>query len=184
MPSQENPAAESAGPSEPMIERLLRSGILILCLAVFLLIPLRIVAYGYLPIDDALRHAAFAVGDRNWGDIMLLSPDLRPDIDGQAGWHSFLRLVHQVTGWSPTRLVDFSVVLAFLTFTVGGLIASGNPPAWLLGCALMTVIDPQIFTKLALGRPLFLTMTAVVVLNFLWTRARPLPWRIEAAVVF
>jgi hypothetical protein len=37
--------------------------------------------------------------------------------------------------------------------------------------------------KLALGRPLFFSMTAVAVLMFLWTRHKPLRWQFEFAVV-
>jgi len=167
-----------------MLERLLRSALLVLCLALFLLIPAKIVSYGYLPPDDALRHSAYAVTDRGWSDIMLLNPELRPENDGQAGWNSFLRIVHKVTGWSATRIADFSVILAFLTFTVSGLVASGNPPAWLLACTLMAVIEPGLMTKLLLGRPLFLTMSTVVILTFIWMRDRPVPWRIELPIVF
>jgi hypothetical protein len=29
---------------------------------------------------------------------MLLNPELRPENDGQAGWHRFLRTVHDVDG--------------------------------------------------------------------------------------
>src|SRR5258706_3216186 len=101
-----------------MLERLLRSALLVLCLALFLLIPAKIISYGYLPPDDALRHSAYAVTDRDWGDIILLNPSLRSDIDPQAGWNSFLRAVHKLTDWSPTKLTDFSVMAAFFVFTM------------------------------------------------------------------
>ena len=170
--------------SETLGERFLRSGILVLCLAVFLLVPLRIVSYGYLPPDDALRHSAHAVDGRDWSEVILLNPEFRPDMDGHLGWHRFLRFVHLGTGWSPDRLVDFSVILAFFTFTVGGLVAFGNPPAWFLGCALISVIEPALFQRFSLGRPLFFSMTALVVMLVLWTRARPVRWWLEAAVAF
>src|SRR5258706_10307008 len=99
-----------------MLERLLRSALLVLCLALFLLIPAKIVSYGYLPPDDALRHSAYAVTDRGWSDIMLLNPELRPENDGQAGWNSFLPLVHKETGLSAARIADFFAILSFLPF--------------------------------------------------------------------
>jgi hypothetical protein len=170
--------------NETLAERFLRSGILILCLAVFLLVPLRIISYGYLPPDDALRHSAHAVDGRDWSEVILLNPEFRPEMDGQPGWHRLLRLVHLSTGWSPDRLVEFSIVLAFLTFTLGGLVAFGNPPAWFLTCALMSVIEPGLFQRFSLGRPLFFSMTALVVMLFLWTRTRPVRWWLEAAVGF
>jgi hypothetical protein len=171
-------------PDSDLVERLSRTCLLVLALALFLLVPAKVVSYGYLPIDDALRHSAYAVTDRTWGDIMLLNPRLSPDNDGQAGWHSFLRLVHRTTGWSPIQLVDFSVIVAFIVFAMSGLIASGNPPAWLLACAVMAVIEPAIFLKLLLGRPLFLTMAAVVVLNFIWSRGNAWSSMKEGVIVF
>ena len=165
-------------------EKWQRSLLLFLILGILLLIPLRIIGYGYMPPDDALRHTAFAVDTRDWGDIILLDPRFRNDLDGQPGWHAFLRLVHGATGWQPDMLLALSVVMAFVTFAVGGLIASGNPPAWFLACAVMSVIEPGLFGKLSLGRPLFFSMAAVAMLLFVWTRPRPLPARAEAAAIF
>jgi hypothetical protein len=170
--------------NETLAERFLRSGILVLCLAVFLLVPLRIVSYGYLPPDDALRHSAHAVDGRNWSEVILLNPEFRPDMDPHPGWERLLRSVHLWTGWSPSGLVDFAVILSLLSFTLAGLIAFGNPPAWLLACALMSVIEPALFHRLSMGRPVFFSMTALVIMLFLWTRIRPVRWWVEGAVAF
>ena len=167
-------------PAEP----LMRSALLLLILAVFLLIPLRIIAYGYMPPDDALRHAAFAVVDRQWGDVILLDPRFPAWMDLHPSWHGFLRALHTAFGWDQARLVSVAVVLAFWTFTFAGAIASGNPPAWFLACALMAVLEPPLLGKLALGRPLFFTMTAVAVVLLVWTRPRPLRLPVEIGVVF
>ena len=90
----------------------MRSALLLLILAVFLLLPLRIIAYGYMPPDDALRHAAFAVVDRQWGDVILLDPRFPAWMDLHPSWHAFLRALHAWTGWDQARLVSVSVVLA------------------------------------------------------------------------
>jgi hypothetical protein len=177
-------ALSEAADNNPTIRSLFRTGLLVLCLGVFLMIPMRILSYGYLPPDDALRHSAYAVSDREWGDIMLINPELRPDIDGQAGWHSFLKMVYRATNWTPGQLVSVSVALGLLTFMMGGLIASGNPPAWFMACAVMSVLEPALFGKLALGRPLFLTMASVAILLFVWTRENPLKPRVETLVTF
>lgn len=165
-------------------ERLQRTLLLILILTLFLLIPLRIIGYGYSPGDDALRHTAFAVDDRPWGDVVVLNPMIRPDVDGHAGWHAFLKTVHRATGWDAGKLVMLSIVLAYLTFTLTGLAASGSPPAWFLAWTIMSVIEPALFHKLLLGRPLFFTMASVAILLFIWTRDRPLQTRVELAIVF
>ena len=165
-------------------EPLMRSALLLLILAVFLLIPLRIIAYGYMPPDDALRHAAFAVVDRQWGDVILLDPRFPAWMDLHPSWHAFLRTLHEAMGWDQARLVSVSVVLAFWVFTFAGAVASGNPPAWFLACALMAVLEPPLLGKLALGRPRFFTLTAVVVVLLVWTRRRPLRLPVETGVVF
>jgi hypothetical protein len=124
------------------------------------------------------------VDGRNWNEVILLNPEFRPEMDSHPGWHRLLRQVHLSTGWSPDALVDFSVVLAFLIFTLGGLVAFGNPPAWFLACAAMSVVEPGLFQKLLLGRPLFFSMTALAVMLCLWTRPRPVRWWFEAMAAF
>src|SRR5687767_4880656 len=59
-------------------------------------IPLKILSHGYLPFDDALRHAAKAVSGRDWSDIIVLQDQFK--IDHSPGWHWILGLVHQLTG--------------------------------------------------------------------------------------
>jgi hypothetical protein len=165
-------------------ERVTRSALFLLVLAVFLLIPLRIIAYGYVPPDDALRHAAFATVDRTWGDILLFDPAFPAGMDPHAGWHATLRAIHEATGWEQGRLVSCAVVLAFWVFAFSGAVASGNPPAWFLACALMSALEPILLGKLYLGRPLFFSMSAVTVLLLLWTRREPLRVYTEFGVSF
>jgi len=165
-------------------ERVTRSALFLLVLAVFLLIPLRIIAYGYVPPDDALRHAAFATVDRTWGDILLFDPAFPAGMDPHVGWHATLRAIHEATGWEQGRLVSCAVVLAFWVFAFSGAVASGNPPAWFLACALMSALEPILLGKLYLGRPLFFSMSAVTVLLLLWTRREPLRVYTEFGVSF
>ena len=44
----------------------------VLALAVFLVIPFRVLGTGFLPPDDALRHAAKAVSGRSWSEVLVL----------------------------------------------------------------------------------------------------------------
>jgi hypothetical protein len=46
----------------------------IVLLVSIVLIPLRILGRGFLPPDDALRHAAKAVSGREWSEILVLRP--------------------------------------------------------------------------------------------------------------
>jgi hypothetical protein len=73
-------------------------------------------------------------------------------MDPHAGWHATLRAIHEATGWEQGRLVSCAVVLAFWVFAFSGAVASGNPPAWFLACALMSALEPILLGKLYLGR--------------------------------
>src|ERR1700720_4110804 len=44
-----------------------------------LLVPLKIIGYGYLPADDALRHAAKAVSGKPWSEILVMRNDFAID---------------------------------------------------------------------------------------------------------
>ncbi|MFO7821544.1 MAG: hypothetical protein R6V56_05765, partial [Lentisphaeria bacterium] len=46
----------------------------ILCVTMMVLIPFKIISYGYLPSDDALRHCAKAVSGKSWSEILVLNP--------------------------------------------------------------------------------------------------------------
>ena len=51
---------------------------------VLILVPLKIIGYGFLPPDDALRHAAKAVSGKAWQDILVMRSDFA--IDPSPGW--------------------------------------------------------------------------------------------------
>ncbi|MGH8023749.1 MAG: hypothetical protein ACRED1_09220, partial [Limisphaerales bacterium] len=77
-----------------------------------IIIPLKIIGYGYLPGDDALRHAARAVSGKSWSQILVLNPVYT--MDHEFGWNWLLGKVHLATHWNAEALVIFSVVLLFV----------------------------------------------------------------------
>src|SRR5689334_21663379 len=79
---------------------------------VLLLIPFKIISYGYLPGDDALRHCAKAVSGKPWTDVLVVGETFK--IDQILGWHGILGFVHRLTGWDVEGLVIFSVAGLFL----------------------------------------------------------------------
>src|SRR5471032_3535382 len=79
---------------------------------VVLAIPFKITGYGYLPGDDALRHAAKAVSGKSWSEILVLSPVYV--IDHEFGWNLLLEKIHGWTHWNAEALVVFSVVAMFI----------------------------------------------------------------------
>ena len=51
---------------------LIRPLIILAVITALCLIPLRIISYGYMPSDDALRHVAKVVSGRPWQDILVM----------------------------------------------------------------------------------------------------------------
>ena len=117
---------------------------------VILAIPFKIISYGYLPGDDALRHAAKAVSGKSWPEILVLNASIK--IDHEFGWNLLLEKIHLWTDWNAESLLIFSVAFLFLLANGSVLPWLKRPEAWLVALlAAMIVSDlPQRFM---LGRP-------------------------------
>jgi hypothetical protein len=155
------------------------SAVWLLVALVILAIPLKIIGYGYLPADDALRHAAKAVSGKPWPEILVLGPNYK--IDQSLGWHAILGAVHQATGWDAEGLVVFSVVALFIIVNGAMLPWLKRPEAWLVALTIAMLISdlPQ---RELLGRPFALTMTVLMTLLFAVQYRQP-DWRMFALVV-
>ena len=68
---------------------------------VILAIPMRILQYGFLPRDDALRYAAQAVNGKPWSEIVVLDPFYT--LDPEFGWPVFPRGVFSGAIAKPAR---------------------------------------------------------------------------------
>ncbi len=96
---------------------------------VLLAIPLKIISYGYLPPDDALRHAAKAVSGKPWPEILVVGSAFK--FDPNFGWHWLLQHIYSWNHCSVETLVIFAVMMMFLV-TGGSMIAClKRPEAWL-----------------------------------------------------
>jgi hypothetical protein len=137
-----------------------------LALAVLILIPVRIVGLGYLPTDDALRHAAKATSGRSWAEILVLRPDI--SVDSHPGWHALLGSLHDVTGMGPHGLVLFSVIALFAAATLGPAMMLRRPEAWLLGLLVLAVTDPAVLSRLLMGRPFLVSVGVLTVVLLRW----------------
>jgi hypothetical protein len=155
------PARESSG--VPLLVRLLALG-------VFLVIPFRVLGTGFLPPDDALRHAAKAVSGRSWNEIMVMRDDVT--VDPHPGWQALLGTVHRATGAGPHALVLAAVVALFFVLNAVPLLFLRRPEAWLVSWLGLCVLDPPALLRLMLGRPFLASMTALVVLCLLWHRMK------------
>jgi hypothetical protein len=136
-----------------------------------LIIPLKITQYGYLPGDDALRHAAKAITGRPWSEILVLNGNY---IDHEFGWNLLLRKIYLWTLWDGDQLVVFSVVALFVVVGWSAMACLKRPESWLATLALVSMAS-GLLSRLMLGRPFVLSMAALMVILLLWQRHGPSP---------
>jgi len=152
--------------------------IIVTCIfiAVLLLISLRVISYGYIPVDDAMRHAAKAISGKSWHEILVLRPEIT--MDSHVGWHAILEFIYKTTGCSIDDLVVFSIVFLFILFCLVPIFFLKRPEAWLITLLIVSVANFSLFFRIFSGRPFIFTMAVVVVLGFLWPRFKykPIPW--------
>jgi hypothetical protein len=152
-----------------------------IALVALVVAPLRILAQGYLPGDDALRHAAKAFSGRPWTDILLLRPEIT--LDSNPGWHALLGGLHRLLGLGVVDLVLVSVVLLFVLFSLGPVLLLRRPSAWLLALVLLLVAEPALVERLVSGRPFLVTSAIVPLVLLLWPRLEA-PRPLAALVLF
>ncbi|MFZ0827082.1 MAG: hypothetical protein WAO02_06640 [Verrucomicrobiia bacterium] len=147
---------------------------------VILLIPLKIISQGYLPEDDALRHAAKAVSGRPWGDILVLGPAFR---DQNFVWHFFLRQIFLLSHCDTDTLVIVSVAGLFALFGWTPLPWLKRPEAWLITLTIVTLTS-GLMSRLMFGRPFLLTLSGLVTILCAWQfrGSSPPRWRTLAWV--
>ena len=140
----------------------------VLVILTLLAIPAKIVGYGFLPADDALRHAAKAVSGKPWQEILVMRSDFK--LDPHPGWHAILGCVHRLTDWGPEGLVVFSVVSLMLLVQAAVLPWLRRPEAWLAALLACVLCVREFSARLVLGRPYLFTVAASILLLFMWSR--------------
>jgi hypothetical protein len=133
-----------------------------------LCIALKIIGYGYLPEDDALRHAGKAVSGKPWNEILVMNE--RFSMDHNPGWHTVLGVTHRSTGWGTDSLVAFSVTSLIILFGLCVLPWLRRPEAWIATILILVITAPGDVARLALGRPFIVTMVVLMTLLMWWTR--------------
>jgi hypothetical protein len=150
---------------------------------VILAIPLKIIGYGYLPGDDALRHAAKAVSGKSWSQILVLNDVYK--IDHEFGWNLLLEKIHVWTNWNAESLVIFSVVSLFVLVGWSALPWLKRPEAWLVSLMLANVVA-AVCGRMTLGRPFLVTFAILLTILFLWQKfssSPPKKWMLLLATV-
>ena len=132
---------------------------------VVLAIPLKIISYGYLPGDDALRHAAKAVSGKPWPDILVMGPAFK--IDHNFGWHFLLRQIFLWSKCSTEGLVLFAVVALFTLVNWSALPWLKRPEAWLIALTA-AALTTDVPLRFLIGRPFILTIAGLLTILFAW----------------
>lgn len=145
----------------------------IVTVVTLLCIPAKILSEGYLPVDDALRHAAKVVSGKPWSEILVMRPDFQ--MDPHPGWHAVLGAVHHTFNCNTETLVEIEVfgMMALVLLVV--LPWFRRPEAWLGALLVLLLAAPVLIERLALGRPLLFTMAVSLVLLLLWSKAPTVP---------
>ena len=156
--------------------QLIRSVVLLMCLSTLLITCLRVIGHGFFPIDDALRHVAKVLSGKSWADILIIRPEIT--MDSHPGWHIILSVFQAVTKCDKTVLLNFSVMLLFLVFTVPPIFYFRRGEAWIASLALSTVFFFGSIYRLFYGRPYITSMALVLLFCFLWDKVKDKdkPW--------
>src|ERR1019366_5306884 len=147
-----------------------------------LVIPLKIIGYGYLPVDDILGASAKAVSGRPWPEILVLGPAFT--MDHHFGWHWLLREIYLWSHCSTESLVLTAVVAMFVVSGWSAMACLKRPEAW-LAILIVFCLSSTVMQRLMLGHQFALTLTSLVVILLLWQRQGSTPpnWRTFARMM-
>jgi hypothetical protein len=159
-----NPERTIDGP--PGIGRFVPLLVLAGALVVVLLLPLKIIGFGFLPPDDALADAAKAITGKSWPEILVLRSDYA--IDNHIGWHALLRQAYLLTKCGDESLVLFSMTALFALVGWSALPWLKRPEAWLITLILMVGVQAPFMRRFMMGRPFMWSMLALITILFLW----------------
>jgi hypothetical protein len=131
---------------------------------------MRIIGHGFMPSDDANRHAGKVISGKNWDEILVIRDDIK--FDSHPGWHAVLNAVRKLTNCDQTVLVNFSVITLFVLFSLVPIFLLKRQEAWLVAFLIIVVAIPSFVNRLLLGRPYIFTMAVVLVLCLIWPKLR------------
>jgi hypothetical protein len=131
--------------------------------------PFFILKQGYMPVDDALRHAAKPISGKEWTEIGTFVPEVK--MDHNYGWDKFLTFAHKNLGFETQQdLLDLSIVALFWIFVFGGLLCFKSPIPWFLSLGLSYFVFNWSFPiRLFIGRPFLIFSTIIMLVLHLWT---------------
>lgn len=148
------------------VARMAALGAVVLALV---LVPVRALQQGWLPQDDARRHAAKAVSGKAWDEVLVLRPGA--GVDQHRAWHAVLGAAHHATGAAAQDLVVLAVLALAWLFAIAPLACLRRPEAWAVALLLVSLTSPLFVSRWLSGRPLLFSMTLLAVLLLAWPRS-------------
>ncbi|HWD20015.1 MAG TPA: hypothetical protein VHB20_12125 [Verrucomicrobiae bacterium] len=142
----------------------------IMAIGTILFIPAKIIGYGYLPPDDALRHAAQGVSGKPWSEVMVLREPLK--VDFQYGWDLIQRVWHRWFDAGAESLVEISIGTLFVLVSAVVLVWLRRPEAW-LGALFLNCLVGNPVNRFFFGRPYLVTIAAGLFILLAWRRSGP-----------
>ncbi|MCX5667385.1 MAG: hypothetical protein NTY34_03625 [Candidatus Omnitrophica bacterium] len=144
--------------------------VVLIAIWAILMIPFKIIGYGFLPPDDALWHSAKVISGKNWSEVLVLRDGIK--MESHPGWHYILSFVHKITSWDVHSLVLFSVISLFILFFSIPVFFLRYPESWLLSILTLSIATPGWFFRMLLGRPYIVTMAVLLFIFMLWPRLK------------
>jgi len=144
--------------------------ILLMSLLTLVFACMWILAQGFEPSDDALRHVAKVVSGKTWPEILLVRPEIT--MDSHPGWHAILFVFWKLFSASSESLLMFSVFFLFMLFAIIPVFLFRRPEAWVLALLVMVLFSFGVFYRTLYGRPFIFSMFVVVLFCFLWEKLK------------
>jgi hypothetical protein len=159
----------STATSESFFQRYVPLLVWIIVLSTLILIPLKILSYGFVPGGDARRHIAKAFTDKSDSQVVMLRPGFT--LDHNPGWEWVLRRVQKASGWDLSQMTVFAVVTLLLSVFGSALPWLRRPEAWLAALLAELVALPYLMDRLVQIRPLLVPESILIALLFVWSRS-------------
>jgi hypothetical protein len=161
----------SAATADTFLQRYVPLAVWIIVLSVLILIPLKILSYGFVPGGDARRHIAKAFTEKSDSQVVILRQGFT--MDHNPGWEWILRRVERATGWDLGRMTVFAVVTPLWSVFCSALPWLRRPEAWLAALLAELVALPYLMDRLVQCRPLLFPESILIALLFVWSKQDP-----------
>lgn len=150
-----------------------------LAIITFLLIPLKIISYGFLPPGDARRHYAKAFTDKPYSEIIVMRPEYK--VDHSPGWEWLLRVLHRQGGMGMEGLINTSILITLTALFLAPLPWMRRPEAWVAALLAEMIAVPDIMRRWVQARPYLITEAVLMAILFSWSKpqsGRPSWWKL------